>query len=77
MQININGEKNGKRKEYNYYDGELKFEGEYLIGKRIGQGKEYNYKGKLIFEGEYLHGKKYNGKVKEYIENLSKNRGRA
>ena len=58
----ING--NGKVKEYNY-DGELKFEGEYLNGKKNGQGKEY-YKGRLEFEGEYLNGKRWNGKGKEY-----------
>ena len=36
----LNGEKNGKGKEY-YYNGKLKFEGEYLNGKRIRKGKEY------------------------------------
>ena len=34
------------------------FEGEFLNGKRNGEGKEYNWKGELIFEGEYLNGKK-------------------
>ena len=52
----------GKGKEY-YYDGKLKFEGEYLNGKRKGKGKEYDYGGKLVFEGEYINGK--NGMEKE------------
>ena len=49
----ING--NGKVKEFN---GKLKFEGEYLNGKRNGKGKEYDYKGNLKFEGEFLDDKK-------------------
>ena len=40
----LNGERNGKGKEYNKY-GELKFEGEYLNGKRWN-GIGYNIKGK-------------------------------
>ena len=52
-------------KEYNDFNGELIFEGEYLNGKRNGKGKEYEYNGNLIFEGEYLNGKR-NGKGKEY-----------
>ena len=51
---NINGERNGKGKEYNYY-GQLDFEGEYLNGKRNGKGKEY-----------YKNGKKWNGKGYDY-----------
>ena len=58
----ING--NGKVIEY-WFNGELKFEGEYLNGKR-NKGKEYNYKGKLEFEGEFLNNCKWNGKRKEY-----------
>ena len=54
----------GKVKEY-YKNGQLKFEGEYLYGKRNGKGKEYNYKGELIFEGDYLYSMKLKGK--EYI----------
>ena len=54
-------------KEYYYDNGKLKFEGEYLNGKRNGKGKEYDYDGNLEFEGEYLHGEKWNGKVKEYF----------
>ena len=63
----LNGEKNGKGKEY-YYNGFnliLIFEGEYLKGKRNGKGKEYYSNGKLKFEGEYLNGKR-NRKGKEY-----------
>ena len=47
----------GKVKEYDF-NGKLKFEGEYLNGKRNGKGKEYDFNGKLKFEGEYLNGKK-------------------
>ena len=38
----------------------LRYEGEYLNGKRNGKGKEYNHN-ELIFEGEYINGKR-NGK---------------
>jgi len=51
----ING--NGKVKEYDD-DGNLKYEGEYLNGKRNGKGKEYSCEGNLLFEGEYLNNKK-------------------
>ena len=62
---------NGKACSVIEYDnnGQLRYEGEYLNGKRNGKGKEYDYDGKLIFEGEYLNGKR-NGKGKEY--NLGK-----
>ena len=56
----LNGERNGKGKEYNW--GSLVFEGEYLNGERNGKGKEYNIEGVLIFEGEYLNGKRRKGK---------------
>ena len=56
----IDGEKSGKGKEYFFNNkGKLKFEGEYLKGKRHGFGKEYNYKGDLIFEGQYQNGEKF------------------
>ena len=42
------------------------FEGEYLIGKRNGKGKDYYNNGKLLFEGEYLNGKRC-GKGKKNI----------
>ena len=32
------------------------YEGEFLNGRRNGQGKEHNKYGKLIFEGEYKDG---------------------
>jgi len=47
----LNGEKNGKGKEYDY-DGNLKFEGEFLNGLKNGKGKEYNKDGNIVFEGE-------------------------
>ena len=61
-------EPDGKRKEYDAYSDVLRFEGEYLNGKRNGKGKEYNFCGSLLFEGEYLNGLK-NGKGKEYHDN--------
>ena len=72
----LNGERNGKGKEYDYgsFSEDLIFEGEYLNGKRNGKGKEYK-KEILIFEGEYLNGKKWNGKAKNYdTENLDENK---
>ena len=48
----LNGERNGKGKEY--FFGQLIFEGEYLNGERNRKGKEYD-EGQLIFEGEYLN----------------------
>ena len=49
---------NGKACSVIEYDnnGQLRYEGEYLNGKRNGKGKEYDYGGNLIFEGEYLNG---------------------
>ena len=49
-----------KGKEYNYDNGKLYFEGEYLNGERHGKGKEYYDNGKLYFEGEYLNGNSKN-----------------
>ena len=53
----LNGERNGKGREYEY--DHLKFVGEYLDGKRNGKGKEYKtyYDGGLKFDCEYLNGK--------------------
>jgi len=59
---------NGYVKEYDYL-GILKFEGEYLNGKRNGKGKEYDYEGKLEFEGEYLNGER-KGKGKKYYNGM-------
>ena len=56
----LNGEKNGKGKEYNE-DGKIKFEGEYLKGKII-EGKEYDNYGNIIIRIE-------NGKIIEYYSN--------
>ena len=50
-------EPNGKGREYDGFDGSLKYEGEYKNGERNGKGKEY-IDGKLIFEGEFLNGKR-------------------
>ena len=63
---------NGKVKEYeeNNY---LKFEGEYLDGKKNGKGKEYEYKGKLVFEGEFLNDKKWTGRGYNLAKNDSIN----
>ncbi len=36
------------------------------MGKKNGQGKEYNDKNELVFEGEYLQGDRWNGRGKEY-----------
>ena len=51
----INGEKNGKGKEYENFDKyihcQMKFEGEYLNGIKI-KGKEYDDNNHLLFEGE-------------------------
>ena len=48
---------------YNKYSKKIKYEGQYLNGKRNGKGKEYNKKGDLIFEGEYLYNSKKRGKA--------------
>ena len=60
----IKYETNNKGEE-SYYDGQLKYEGEFLNGERNGKGKEYYDNDELKFEGEYLNGKR-NGKGKEY-----------
>ena len=41
------------------------YEGEYLNGKRHGNGKEFCCGDKILYEGEYLNGER-NGKGKEY-----------
>ena len=48
----INGEKNGKGKEY-HSNGSLKFEGEYLNGIKNGFGKGYHSNENIKFEGIY------------------------
>ena len=57
----INNDINGIGKGYNDSDCTLKFEGEYLNGKRNGKGKEYDSNGKIRFEGEYLNNQKWIG----------------
>ena len=60
---------NGKVRENDSYDYHLIYEGEYLNGKRNGNGKEYDKKGKgiILFEGNYLRGKR-NGEGKQYFD---------
>ena len=55
----MNGEKNGKVREYDY-DGNLEFEGEYLYSHKL-RGKYY-INGKLEYEGKYLYDKKWKEK---------------
>ena len=52
----LNGERNGKGKEY--WGDFLEFEGEYFKGKRHGKGKQYSAENSLEFEGNYLNGQK-------------------
>ena len=66
----MNGEINGKGKEYTW-DGRLLFEGEYLNGKRWN-GKRFLYQldgfmDRLYFEGEIVKGEII-GKGKEYFK---------
>ena len=64
----LNGERNGKGKEYDTCGYKLNFEGEYLNGKKNGKGKEYNTKlNQISFEGYYLNGKKME-LVKNFIQ---------
>ena len=58
-----------EKKQNNYSNDSIMFEGEYLNGMRWnGKGKEYSSYSKLLVEGEYLNGKK-NRKGKEYNPN--------
>ena len=73
----LNGERNGKGKEYNKYINNLLFEGEYLNGKRNGKGKAYIFyksnntsTNKIQFKGEFLNGKLWNGKGYDSKGNL-------
>ena len=63
------GGKNEKGREYLIETNSLIFEGDYLNGKRNGEGNEYYENGKLLFEGEYLKGKKWNGNGYDIIGN--------
>ena len=51
----------------------LKYEGEYLNGKRHGKGKEFTKNKILVYEGEYKNGLLY-GKGKQYDDLFSKGR---
>ena len=62
----LNGEKNGKGKEY--HDGKLIFKGEYYKDFRL-KGKIYVNK-KLEFEGEFLFDRKYDGKGYDEFGNI-------
>ena len=63
----LNGEKNGKGKEYDEY-GNIIFDGEYLNGKRWnGKAKEYYKNKKLKFEYDIVNGLVWKGKI--YDEN--------
>ena len=57
----------GEVKEYFGYNCDsLYYEGEYLNGKKNGNGKEYAEEGKyLSYEGKFSNGRR-NGKGKEY-----------
>ena len=54
----IQGERKEKGKEFRIGKNKVKFEGEYLNGKKNGKGKDYNLNGSLKFEGIYLKNKK-------------------
>ena len=59
---------NGNCKLY-FDNGKLKFEGEFIDGKKFGKGKEYDEEGQLIFDGEYFDDKMWNGKAKIKMKN--------
>ena len=46
------------------------FEGEYLNGKRDGDGKEFFNNGKLKFEGKYINGKEWERKGYDLLGNI-------
>ena len=58
----MNGERNGKGKEYDDYNGKLIYEGEFLNDERNGKRKKYDNEGKLAFVWEFKNGKIYNTK---------------
>ena len=57
----VNGEINGKGKEYGS-EGKLSYEGEYINGKKNGNGKEYFSNGNIKFEGIFKEDMKWEGK---------------
>ena len=58
---------------FNLEEKVLKYEGEYLNGKRHGKGKEFTKNKILVYEGEYKNGLLY-GKGKQYDDLFSKGR---
>ena len=62
----VNGEKNGKGKDY----GLNKYEGEYLNGKRNGKGKYLDSNNKVYFDGIFFNGFMKKGKLYNYEEKL-------
>ena len=56
---------NSKVREYKY--DKIRFEGEYINGKKNGKGKEYDIYGRLRFEGECLNEERI-GRGKEYYD---------
>ena len=70
--------RNGKGKLYNFYTGNLEYEGEFSDLIQNGPGKEYDDEGKLEFEGIFLNGEwkkgkhyDHNGKFIEDVEYLN------
>ena len=62
--MNIQMEK-GMGKEKNFLkNGKIKYDGEYLDGKRNGIGKEYYKNGRIKYNGEFLNGQKIKNKKK-------------
>ena len=62
-----------KGKEYDGYSDQLIYIGEYLNGKRNGEGKEFNEKGDLIFVGKYLNGNRLNNEYNNENKKLENN----
>ena len=65
------GERNGIEREYKLNSNILIFKGEYINGKRNGNGIEYHSNGMVKFKGRYSNGIRIKGKG--YNENGKKN----
>ena len=63
--MNIYDKRNGKGKEY-YYNGRIKFEGEYLNNKKL-IGKEYEQNRNIIYKLNYII-----GKGKEFVRHANR-----
>ena len=63
---NMSFEESGMIDKVKEYKNVLKFEGEYLFGKKNGKGKEYDINGNVIYEGEYLDNERKFEIKKEY-----------